>query len=94
VKALDVIGGASHGARLNTCPLNQATGLLAPPEGAEAIAVGVKRLLADASLRARLAQNAVKDARERFDLQREVKSYVDWYEELLRVPGRRTALLS
>jgi glycosyltransferase involved in cell wall biosynthesis len=91
VKALDAIGGVSYGVRLNTCSLNQATGLLAPPGDAEAIAVGVKRLLADASLRARLAQNAVKDARERFDLQREVKNYVDWYEELLRTRGHRTA---
>jgi glycosyltransferase involved in cell wall biosynthesis len=93
VKALDVIGGPSHGAPRNTSPLNQATGLLALPGNAEAIAVAIKRLFADASLRAHLAQNAVKDARERFDLQREVESYVDWYEELLRVPSPRNAHL-
>jgi len=89
VKGLHSAGAAPHATRLTTYPVDQATGLLAAPGDAEAIATSIRRLLADGSLRARLAQNAAKDARERFDLQREVESYLDWYKELLGSTARQ-----
>ncbi len=84
VKGLDLAGAVSQGARLNTYPMDQATGLLVAPGDPEAMAIGIRRLLADPSLGARLGQNAAKDARERFDLHLEVETYLDWYKELLR----------
>jgi glycosyltransferase involved in cell wall biosynthesis len=84
VKGLDVLGATSSEVWFNTYPVEQATGLLVACGDAEAIAAGIRRLLADASLRARLGENAAEDARARFDLRREVESYLSWYEELLR----------
>jgi glycosyltransferase involved in cell wall biosynthesis len=62
---------------------DEATGMLAAPGDAETIAMGIDRLLDDESLRQRLGQNAAKDARKRFDLERQVNNYLDWYKELL-----------
>jgi glycosyltransferase involved in cell wall biosynthesis len=95
VKALEVIGAAPQGiTRCETFPMEEATGLLVAPGDAEAIASGIRRLLANPSLRACLGRNAAKDARQRFDLRREVESYVGWYEELLRVPAQKPTFSS
>jgi glycosyltransferase involved in cell wall biosynthesis len=46
------------------------------------MALALERLLDNDGLRRRLGENAVKDAHERFDVQRQVDSYLEWYGEL------------
>ncbi|MEP0841797.1 MAG: glycosyltransferase, partial [Phycisphaerae bacterium] len=64
----------------------RATGILTPAGDAEALAAGIERLLKNDPLRQCLADNAARDARERFDLHRQVNDYLAWYREL--VSGR------
>jgi len=66
------------------------SGILVPPGDSEAMARGIDRLLCDEGLRRRLGENGTRDARTRFDLLRQVQTYVEWYETLLgaaRRPG-------
>jgi len=82
VKGLEFIGSSTAAVSLNTYAPEDATGMLVAPGDAGGIAAGIERLLDDDSLRHRLGQNAANDARNRFDLQREVDSYMGWYEEI------------
>jgi glycosyltransferase involved in cell wall biosynthesis len=67
-----------------------ATGILAPPGDAEAMASGFERLLTNDSLRGQLAANAPKDMVARFSMERQVESYLGWYDHILgRSPGSR-----
>jgi glycosyltransferase involved in cell wall biosynthesis len=59
------------------------TGIVVPPGDAEAMALGVERLLFDDELRAKLGENAVVDSRDRFDLQRQANEYLHWYAQLV-----------
>jgi glycosyltransferase involved in cell wall biosynthesis len=88
VKGLESTGCGSGAMGMNTYGPDEATGMLTAPGDAEAIAVEVERLLNDKSLRHRLGQNAAKDAQKRFDLERQVNNYLDWYKELL-MPWRQ-----
>jgi glycosyltransferase involved in cell wall biosynthesis len=67
--------------------MDKATGLLVPPAGVEEMARGIERLLKADLLRRRMSENAAKDARERFDLERQVNDYLEWYEELAQGAG-------
>jgi glycosyltransferase involved in cell wall biosynthesis len=60
------------------------TGLLVPPEDAEALAAAFRRMLEDQELRARLAQEALTVAKQRYDIQDQARSYLAWYTELIR----------
>jgi glycosyltransferase involved in cell wall biosynthesis len=60
-----------------------ATGILVPPRDAAQMADGIELLLTQEELRHKLAINAAKDARTRFDLNREVSSYLEWYQTIL-----------
>ena len=40
----------------------------------------VVALLKDDIVRNRLSENAARDARERFDLDRQVEAYLEWYK--------------
>jgi glycosyltransferase involved in cell wall biosynthesis len=62
---------------------NEATGVLVPPQDADAMAAAIERLLTNDPLRARLGQNAAADARARFDLNRQVDDFLCWYAELV-----------
>jgi len=62
---------------------DQATGVLVAAGDVEAMAQSIEKLAADDRLRARLGNNALDDARRRFDLQDQAERYLDWYEELL-----------
>jgi glycosyltransferase involved in cell wall biosynthesis len=90
VKGLASLGCGSSAAHLNTYEIYEATGMLTAPGDAETMAIGIERLLDDESLRHRLSENAAKDAWRRFDLQRQVNSYLDWYKELLRAHSSRS----
>ncbi len=67
---------------INHYPAAEATGLLTSPGDAEELATCIEQLLKNQSLLRQLSQNAAKDARERFDLERQVDAYLDWYEEI------------
>jgi glycosyltransferase involved in cell wall biosynthesis len=69
-----------------------ATGILTVPGDADTLAAGIRILLTDAALRERLGENAAQDAIERFDLNREVNSYLDWYREILGFQALQSAV--
>jgi len=58
------------------------TGFLVPPRDPERMAAAVLKVLGDGHLRRELSQNAAEDARRRFDLNRQVESYIEWYQEV------------
>ncbi|MEM3484224.1 MAG: glycosyltransferase [Candidatus Methanomethyliaceae archaeon] len=61
----------------------EATGILVKKGNAEGMAEAIVALLADDALRMQLGHNAAKDAQKRFDLSRQVETYLSWYEEIL-----------
>ncbi|MCH7839966.1 MAG: glycosyltransferase [Planctomycetes bacterium] len=65
---------------------DEATGILVPVGAAEMMATAILKLLGDNSLRRLMGENAVKDAQRRFDLRRQVRDYLQWYEDLLEDP--------
>jgi glycosyltransferase involved in cell wall biosynthesis len=72
------------GPKWNLFESNEATGVLVPCGDSNAMTVAIERLLKDKSLRSTLGNNAAQDARRRFDLKREARAYLDWYEYLVR----------
>lgn len=66
----------------NRYDLNEATGFLVPPNNPAAFAHCVERLLEDETLRNHLGLNAADDARQRFDLNKQVEEYLQWYGEI------------
>lgn len=66
----------------NRYDLNEATGLLVPPDNPAVFAHSIERLLEDETLRKHLGHNAAEDARRRFDLNRQVEEYLQWYGEI------------
>ena len=69
--------------KLDQFGADEATGVLVKAGDASAMAIAGEKLLKDESLRYRLAHNAANDARRRFDLNREVLEYLDWYRQLV-----------
>ena len=49
----------------------------------QASSASIIRLLSDRTLCRRLAENAARDARNRFDIERYADDFIDWYEEIL-----------
>ncbi len=66
-----------------TYGLDQATGFLVPPKNAKAMAEATVSLLNDERLYQRLADNAARDARTRFAMDRQVEDYLEFYEVML-----------
>jgi glycosyltransferase involved in cell wall biosynthesis len=73
-----------------TCDREEATGILVPPKDAVGMAAAIESLVGDDRLRGWLGENAVRDARQRFALERQVSAYLDWYAELTRCFHIRT----
>jgi glycosyltransferase involved in cell wall biosynthesis len=84
VKGLEMAEGGGRRAKLNRYGANQATGILVPPGDATGMAAGIERLLNNGPLRARMGVNGAKDARERFDLERQADDFLGWYAQILR----------
>jgi glycosyltransferase involved in cell wall biosynthesis len=61
----------------------QATGVLVAPGDAEGMAAAATAILTDPPLRAALSANAVRDAADRFDLERQLDETIDWYREII-----------
>ncbi|PYJ71670.1 MAG: group 1 glycosyl transferase [Acidobacteria bacterium] len=87
VKGLKVSSSSDARRDGNLYGMDKATGLLVPPADVEEMARGIERLLEADLLRRRMSENATKDASERFDLQRQVDEYLQWYEELVQRAG-------
>ena len=58
------------------------TGFLIPPKDPQAMAERIFQLLQDDSRRLAMSRNAARDAQQRFDLNRQVDNYLDWYQEI------------
>ena len=68
----------------NPCSEDQATGALAAPGDAEGMAAAAQWLLERKDLLARLGENAARDARKRFHLERMVEDYLAWFDHILK----------
>lgn len=64
-------------------PADEATGVLTPSGDVEAMAEAIVLLLKDDGLRQQMGLNAQRDAAARFSLDRQVKAYLEWYQEIL-----------
>lgn len=62
---------------------DEATGILVPPGSARIMTDALVRVLTDERLRVRLGENALADARKRFDLKLQANSYLEWFSEIL-----------
>jgi glycosyltransferase involved in cell wall biosynthesis len=69
--------------------VDEETGFLVKPHDAEHMAVHIERLANDRMIRTRLSENAVIDAKARFDELRMVKEYIDFYYEVIQNNKRR-----
>jgi glycosyltransferase involved in cell wall biosynthesis len=67
------------------------SGYLVPPGDAPALAAAVRRLLLDDGLRSSLGEEGARQAKRRFDLERQVDAYLDWYGELVEAGPREAA---
>jgi glycosyltransferase involved in cell wall biosynthesis len=93
VRGLEAAEGQLQTVKLNHHNKSEATGILVPAGDAAGMAVGIERLMNNNCLRRRLGDNAARDARNRFDLQRQVDSYLEWYGRILssnKQPGKAT----
>lgn len=77
------VGGIPEQIRCVESGVERPTGLLTPPADPAGLADAVERILRDKPLHARLSENAARDARERFDMRRCARAYLDWFDELL-----------
>ncbi|HOU11914.1 MAG TPA: glycosyltransferase [Anaerolineae bacterium] len=59
------------------------TGFLTPPGDSQAMAERLHFLVSNAALRARMSTQAAIVARQRFDHNRQVQDYLNWYQEIL-----------
>lgn len=84
VKGAEMAGCGLRVANLNRYGLEEATGVLVPPGNVEAMASGIVALLTNDTLRYQLGESAARDAHERFDLNRQVEGYLEWYMEIIR----------
>ena len=66
----------------------EADAILVPPVDPPALAKAIVELSADAELRARLGENARRNAVARFDIATQAGAYLDWYEGLIRTHGK------
>ena len=60
------------------------TGVLVPPGDAHAMSRAVRLLLADATLRNKLSEGGVRQARERYCIKGQAKKYLEYYEAICR----------
>lgn len=69
---------------LNIFGPEEATGILVLPGDVTRFTAAIVRLLEDEPLRHRLGENAARDARARFGLDRQVEAYLSWYKEIIQ----------
>ena len=67
----------------NVFDADAATGYLVPPANPEHLAKAILYLLESPELLIQLGQNAARDAEQRFGLDRQATSFLDWYSTIL-----------
>jgi glycosyltransferase involved in cell wall biosynthesis len=77
------VGGVPEQLRDLAEAKDRATGILVAPEDPAALAAALGAVLRDAALRARLGENAARDAHERFGLARQADAYLELYREAI-----------
>jgi glycosyltransferase involved in cell wall biosynthesis len=82
-------GAADPGGK--TYDADEATGVLVPVRGADQMARAGVHLLTNRALHRQLSTNAVRDAEKRFDLRRQVDSYLEWYQEMVSAAAQPQA---
>lgn len=83
VKGLRLFGREYEYEDFNVFGSDEATGILVRKGDARGIAKGIELLLTNAPLHRKLGKNAARDACERFDLNRQVDTYLDWYQTII-----------
>jgi glycosyltransferase involved in cell wall biosynthesis len=73
-------------------PFDGATGALVAPGDPEAMAHALTMLLKEHELRRRMGENAVRDAGRRFDLDRQVSAYLEWFMEIIEPEAKARAV--
>ena len=59
------------------------TGFLTPPGDANAMAQRIIQLLDNDELRLKMGEQAVEDAKRKFDLENQAKEYLEWYRKII-----------
>jgi glycosyltransferase involved in cell wall biosynthesis len=78
------VGGISEQVQsLHSRDTTAPTGVLVPPGNPGEMAAALEVLLYDENVRGRLSHNAAHDARQRFDLTRQVEEYLSWYQAIV-----------
>ena len=85
-----VKGLATENACLNLYGPDEATGFLTAPGRVEELGVRLQQLLRNEVLRMQMSRNAAADARMRFSLERQARSYLEWYQQLHEKHGRNS----
>ena len=62
----------------------EATGVVVPARDGVAMAEAIMTLLWNGSVRRRLGENGIRDARARFDRRRQAEAYLEWYQAVAR----------
>lgn len=63
--------------------IDGATGILVPQKDPDSMAEAILYLLNNEKLLTQLGENAADDARKRFDLEKQVRTYLEWYEDII-----------
>jgi glycosyltransferase involved in cell wall biosynthesis len=79
--AATAVGGICE--QVKAWPADDATGVLTPQGDALALAEAIARLLLVNDVRARMGDNAFQDAGRRFNLDRQVEAYLNWYRAII-----------
>jgi glycosyltransferase involved in cell wall biosynthesis len=83
---IPVIGSAVGGIPEQIHALDQSThptGILTQVGDSQAMAQSIIHLLRQPDLRSQMGENAAQDARQRYDLNRQLGEYLDWYAAIL-----------
>ncbi len=59
------------------------TGFLVPPGDSREMTDAVERILRERALHRQMSDQAAKTARQRFDVNRMIEAYLDWYQQIL-----------
>ena len=82
VKGLYIDDSLAQLSDANLYESEEATGALVPSKNVQVMATAIEILLRREALRVQLGENASQDARQRFDLELQVKKYLEWYDEI------------
>ncbi|MBN1841351.1 MAG: glycosyltransferase [Deltaproteobacteria bacterium] len=94
VKGCSAVSQRDEDDEFNTFSVDEATGVLVPSGEGSHMAGALEWLLEDNTSRHRMGENAARDARRRFDLNRQVDTYLQWYEEIVEAHSPKSSVLT